>query len=146
MPQSNKRTASLPSPHPVGQQSCCSALLGSPPLRLCQATALHQIHTPPPPGSPPLRPFRALAPCRIHDPLGPLPLRLHWIHTPPLEPPGPQALLDLSSACDYWSHAPLGSSPLRARHQLGMRQLHPPTCQFTCPSGRASSQLYRLST
>jgi hypothetical protein len=44
MPQSNKRTASLPSPHPVGLQSCCSAPLGSPPLRLHQATALCWTH------------------------------------------------------------------------------------------------------
>jgi hypothetical protein len=45
MPLSNKGTAGLPNPHPVGLQSFCSILLGSLPLGLCQATALHQTHT-----------------------------------------------------------------------------------------------------
>jgi hypothetical protein len=45
MPRSNKRTASLPNPFPVGLQSRCSIWLRSLPLRLCQATAPQQTHT-----------------------------------------------------------------------------------------------------
>jgi hypothetical protein len=44
-PWSNKRTASLPNPCPVGLQSHCSILPGSLPLGMCQATALCQTHT-----------------------------------------------------------------------------------------------------
>jgi hypothetical protein len=66
MPQSNKRTASLPSPSPAGLQSHCSTLQGSPPL-----VWLHQ----------------APAPCWIHAPPGSLLPGPCQIHTPPGSPP-----------------------------------------------------------
>jgi hypothetical protein len=44
MPQSNKRRAGLPNPHPVGLPRHCSILLGSLLLRLRQATAPCQAH------------------------------------------------------------------------------------------------------
>jgi hypothetical protein len=44
-PQSNKRTAGLPNSRPVDLQGCCSVLLGSLPLRLCQATAPDWSHS-----------------------------------------------------------------------------------------------------
>jgi hypothetical protein len=117
MPQSNKRTACLPSPHHVDLQSHCSALPGSPLLGLCWATALHQIHTPPPPGFPPLRLCRALALCQIHALPGSSPPWPHQIHAPlgppPLGSPASQALLGLSSTWDDQRHTPPGSPPLR---------------------------------
>jgi hypothetical protein len=44
MPRSNEGEAGLPNPCPIGPQSHCSILLGSPPLGLHRATALHQTH------------------------------------------------------------------------------------------------------
>jgi hypothetical protein len=44
-PRSNKRTAGLPNPCPIGLQSRCSILSGSPPVGLHQSTAPHQTHT-----------------------------------------------------------------------------------------------------
>jgi hypothetical protein len=41
---SNKRTAGLPNPHPVGLQSCCSILPGFPPLGWHQTTDPQCIH------------------------------------------------------------------------------------------------------
>jgi hypothetical protein len=133
MPQTNKRTASLPSPHPICLQSHYSAPLGSPPLRLCQTPALCQIHTPL--GSPPLRPCRAPVLCQIQTLPG----------SPPLETPAPQALLDPSSAWDDWIHAlpefpplrPWASAPGHIHTLLGS----PPT-QVPHPSGSAGPQLH----
>jgi hypothetical protein len=124
MPWSTKRTAGLQSPSPIGQQSCCSILPGSLPLKPLTPQALlgpssvwdNQIHTLP--GSPPLKPCwtpipRKTAastappgsPPRGPHPSGPARPQLHW---------------------DNQSHALLGSPPLQpARHQLHMRQLHP---------------------
>jgi hypothetical protein len=80
---SNKITAGLPSPNPVGLQSQCSAPLDSPSLGLCWATAPCRIHAPTPPRSTPLRLCQAPDLHCIHAPLGPLPLGLHRIHTTP---------------------------------------------------------------
>jgi hypothetical protein len=124
MPQSNERTAGLPSPHPIGLQSRCSAPLGSPPLRLCQ------IHAPPTPGSLPLWLCQALTMCQIHTPPGPPSVGRagsmpcwdpHLLgHTssmlpgsPAIKFPAPQALLGSSSTWDDWSHTPPGFPHLR---------------------------------
>jgi hypothetical protein len=85
MPLSNKRTVGLPSPHPVGLQNHCSALLVSPPLRLCQATAPRQIHALP--GSPPLgctgpQPWARSTFCWDLSPLILSPLRPYWAPVP----------------------------------------------------------------
>jgi hypothetical protein len=45
MPLSNKRTVSLPNPHPIGLHSHCSILPATPPLGLHQARAPCQTHT-----------------------------------------------------------------------------------------------------
>jgi hypothetical protein len=107
MPQSNKRTAGLPNPHPIG-------LPGSLPLGPSQAPAQHQIQTLP--GSPPLWPCHTPDQHWIHTPRGSQPLRPHQIHTPLGSPPFrsyiPQALLGPSSAWDYWIHAPPEFPPL----------------------------------
>jgi hypothetical protein len=91
MPSSNKRTASLPRAHSICLWSHCFALPGSPPLGLCQVTALCQIHAPP--GSRPLGLCWASAPQRIQAPLGYMFQGLcqipasHRIHAPPGSPP-----------------------------------------------------------
>jgi hypothetical protein len=117
MPQSNKWTAGLPSPHTVGLQSCCSAPLGSLPHGLRQATALHQIHTPPPPGSLPLRPCQTLAP--------------HWIHAPPRPLPLGWAKLD---------PCPTGTPTYWALPDPHLTRT--PTTQACSPSGSAGPQLH----
>jgi hypothetical protein len=125
MPQSNKRTTSLPSSHPVGLRSCSSTLLGPPPHRLCQATAPCWIHALPPIGSRPLRLCLALTPWQIHTPPGHHLLghaRYTLLGPPVFKPPTSQVLLGPSSMWYDQSHALPESLPLGARHQLGERQ------------------------
>jgi hypothetical protein len=146
-PWSNKRTAGLPSPHPIDLQSNCSTPLGSPPLRLWQATAPCRIHTPPP-GSLPLRPCQALPPHQIQPSWDPCFLGCSgstFCQDPPsLRSPASQALLAPSSMWDKQNDALPGSPPLRARHQLGRRQPHPTAHQDPCPLDGAMPQLYRF--
>jgi hypothetical protein len=136
----NKRTASRPSPHPIGLQSCCSTLLCSPPPGLCQAPVLHQIHAPP--GSLPLRPCWAPAPSQIHTLLG----------SPPRGSPSPQDLHGSSSTCNNQSHTLPGSLPLshagpklhaRTTPHQDPQTLGPARfllCQDPHPYGQASAQ------
>jgi hypothetical protein len=85
----------MPSPHPVGLQSCCSTPQGSLPLRLYWITPPHWNNALPQPGSLPLRLCQALAPpgppplgtCQIHALLGPQSLGPCQIHTPSGLPP-----------------------------------------------------------
>jgi hypothetical protein len=87
MPRSNKRTASLPNPHPIGLQSCCFILPGSLFLGLHQATAPRQTHTqwdPPlsgqtPPRYPPLS-HASLQPPDSHHTGIPTTWLCRWIH------------------------------------------------------------------
>jgi hypothetical protein len=95
----SNRTASLPSPHPIGLQSRCSALLDSLPIRLhwpqlCARSTHHQ--DPRPSGC--ARPWTP----------PPTPLE-----SPPLKSPAPQALPGPSSTWDDRIHTLLGSLPLR---------------------------------
>jgi hypothetical protein len=101
MPQSNKRTFSLSSPHPVDLQSHCSAMLGSLPLRLCQAPSPCQSHTPP--GSPPLRPHWAPALHRIHATL-----RSSPFDPPALRPYCAPAPCGTTRTTLHWDPYPLG--------------------------------------
>jgi hypothetical protein len=86
-PRSTKRIASLPSPCPIGLQSCFSALPGSPPLWSHRLPAPHQIHAPP---------ESRLGASSVLDPL-------------PARIPTPQALTGSTSA---QIHTSLGSLPL----------------------------------
>jgi hypothetical protein len=135
-PQSNKRTAGLPSPCPIGLKNHCSTAPGSLPLGPGRAPAQHQIQAP-------LR-YLQVRLCGAPDP--------HRIHTPlgslPLKSPAPQALLGPSLAWNNQSSSPLGppigpcrnttppgSPPIGARHQLSVRHPHSPACRGSCPSG-----------
>jgi hypothetical protein len=154
-PQSNKRTACLPSPHPVGLQSLCFALLDSLPLRLCWVTAPCQIHTALPPESLLLRQCRTLAPCCIYTPPGSLPLipltfrlclapALHGMtgSMPHLDP----CLLGHTRSMSHRDSRPSRLPPLRlcrAPALCGMIRATP--CWNSCPLGGARPQLYRLS-
>jgi hypothetical protein len=112
-----KRTASLPSPHPVGLQSRCTAPLGSLPFRQHRAPAPPQIHKllgslamlgpspvldlcsagiPTPQAT--LDPSSASQPCSAR-------ISTHWAP--------PQALLGPSSMWDNKIHATPGFPPLR---------------------------------
>jgi hypothetical protein len=113
-PQSKKRTASLPSPHPIVLQSCCSTPLGCLPLGLCQATAPHQIHAPQ--DSCLLGHARSMHhrdPCPSAMTDASLQLNQHPLGSPPLLPHCAPVLHQI--------HAPSGSSP------LGCTGLHPRT-------------------
>jgi hypothetical protein len=161
-PRSNKRTAGLPNPCPIGLQSRCSILPGCPPVGLHQATAPHQTHT--------LQDPRLLGrtrsmyhwdsrPSATPDP-SPEP-DPHSAGIPALKPTAPWALLGPSYVWDDQIPAPrfpplrphrapatcgmTGAPPRWDRHQLGVRQLHPPACRDPRPSGVARPQLYRLS-
>jgi hypothetical protein len=147
-PQSNKRTANLPNPCPIGLHSHCSILPSSPLLGLCQAIALRQTHTwqdtPPsaipasssqthtmpeypslamplgpwPPGSPTTSPCQTPAWSQSHSLLGHLPL-----------PPKPTALQALLSPSHAWDHQTLPCSSGPSWLQLHVEQLE------ACPSG-----------
>jgi hypothetical protein len=155
MPQSNERTAGLPSPHPIGLQSRCSAPLGSPPLRLCQ------IHAPPTPGSLPLWLCQALTMCQIHTPPGPPSVGRagsmpcwdpHLLgHTSSMLPGSPAIKFPPLRLC--WAPAPhemTGATPHQDSRTSGLapawcETTDPPACWDPHPSGGAKPQLYRLS-
>jgi hypothetical protein len=157
MPQSNKSTAGLPNPHPIGLQSLSSILLGSLPLGLCW------IHTPlgyPPLSSarPQLRGVRStpwwdtrpsVVPCHSPEPvswppgssspkqcltpaLSPLPFRPCWVSitqgTKRPHPSGSQTFWPC------WAPTPCGTTraPCWDRHQLGWdRWVHQPAMNPT---------------
>jgi hypothetical protein len=172
MPQSNKRTAGLPNPCLVGLQSCCSILLGSPPLGLCQAThggiPAPQPCWPPASGPTPCWvPHHPLAtPLDLRSPGSPPPVRTgpqHGVQShsspgypPPLEPTTLQALLSPSYAWDDRTPTTRTPPPIRPsvwknwspahwdKHQPGVRQPHPPAHQEPHPLGRNWPQLYTL--
>jgi hypothetical protein len=135
-PQSNKRTAGLPSPHPIDLQSRCSAPPCSLPLRLHQVTAPHRIHAPPP-GSPLLRPCWALTPCRINALLGPPPLRHCWAPAV-LGTTGSTPCMD-PHLLGHAGSTPLGPQPLSP---LPLGQSQAPALeafQITAPPGSYSA-------
>jgi hypothetical protein len=136
MPLSNKRIAGLPNTHPVCLQTQCSVLPGSPPLELCQATALHQTHT--------RRDTRHSA----------VPTSSLWTHTMPEYPPLSRATesttttrIPATSPCwtPAWSQtARWDTSPLpRAHHPSGpnVEQLDPCSSDSPHSSGPAGLQL-----
>jgi hypothetical protein len=107
MPRSNKRTASLPSPHPIDLQSRCSALPGSPLLRLYWAPASCQIHAQG--GSPPL----GLVVPQLHARSTPARIPTPW--APTLRPCWAPALPGTTRSMPCWDLnylGPAGSLPL----------------------------------
>jgi hypothetical protein len=146
MPQSNKRTAGLPSPHPVGLQSTALLCQDLHPL-VCTgpSTTLDPRTT----KNPLLRPRQAPHLAGIPAPSSSLPLRPcwlpalwdDWIHAPP----GSASLGARDALAPHRIPIPPGSPPLRTGHQFGMRQPHPPAHQDPHLSGGARPQLYRLT-
>jgi hypothetical protein len=159
-PLSNKRTAGLPNPHPTGQQSCCSVVLGSPPLGLRQATALCQTHTrrdtwpsamppdPQPPWSPP--PVRARLQPRpgptAHQDTSPSPepttlqalLSPGYDRTPPLRHNPPIRPCRAPAPCAITGAQPAGIGTSLARDS----RIHQPARNLAL--GRSRPQFYRL--
>jgi hypothetical protein len=143
-PLSNKRTAGLPNPCPIGLQFCCSFLPGSLPFGLSQVTAPCQTHTQWEPATRPCRWIHnhrdprhqsVLVPAWIgptaHQDTRPSP----WAHCPsgPAEPQprmGPRTPTSPIRPC--LTPAPCGMTGTLCRwdrHHPGVRQPHPRACQ-----------------
>jgi hypothetical protein len=154
MPWSNKRRANLPRLHPIGLQSCYSTPPGSLPLRQhripapqaapCTRSASdpHTNRIPATQAAGPSSSDRSMY-CPDPHPIGSPPLRLCWApaphrtrsHTLPGSPPlGPCR----KSALPVFL-------PLKARHQLSVRQPHTPVFQDPYPSGPARLHIYKLA-
>jgi hypothetical protein len=123
MPQSTKRTAGPPSPHPIGPQSHCSTPQGFPPLRPCQA--------PVPWGTKKFTPWR--------DPhhLDPMSLGPHWAPSP----------CGTTGSPPHWDPCP--SCPARPQLHVGPPDQCPagiPTPSSALPGPSSAGLLDRLST
>jgi hypothetical protein len=164
-PWSNKRTASLPNPRPVGPQSCARPQLcarpthgGIPISQPCWPPAhrptQHQ-NSGPSVMPPDPRPLGSPPPLCTRPQPGTGPTA-DW-PAPPPEPTTLQALLSLSHAWDKWnptppirpclSPAPCGTSgvlPHWDRHHAGVKQPHSPACWTPHPLGRAGPSSTRL--
>jgi hypothetical protein len=131
----------MPSPHPVGLQSCCSTPQGSLPLRLYWITPPHWNNALPQPGSLPLRLCQALAPpgppplgtCQIHALLGPQSLGPCQIHTPSGLPPLKSPPLRLC-----WTQLHMGQpDPHPTWIHASWAMLDPCPDRITAPQGQA---------